>query len=502
MSAKRLFKALRFAIYRIARQIKLYKISPVGVTSSTLETAGWSTTILAAMTLVRAKRFAEADQLIERALAVYPGDPSLLVEHALNAHLHDLRHEAIARWEVARTAAPHEALCYSNLAANLRAIGEYEAAGLIIVEALQRFPRNLRVLSEEARIAESDARFADALPLWARLARRFNPPADWLRGHVHALTLLGRFEEAKAVLDRALALHPNSQLLRAVEGILASSREDWTKAVELWAAYRRSFPSDSAGWEHYGRAVQGALLAATDENLAAKTSLTAPLKVDVVDDESVRQLLLGFESLGDSCEFGSVQRRYAAEPLGLLRWNDVQLHNLLAALARRFEGMGEPENTEMPIIDNGEYTVKDRRWDLWMHTFLFEGQTDPEALLPKMCRRVVYLRDKLVADLAAAEKIFVYCTDAIDAGQVAALHAALSAYGPVKLLAVQPVGAASDLTGAPGELVQLGERRWIGHLSRLGVAAGNDWDIAFEDWISICRKVAVQARVPSEASTH
>jgi hypothetical protein len=200
--------------------------------------------------------------------------------------------------------------------------------------------------------------------------------------------------------------------------------------------------------------------------------------------------MLGFESIGDSCEFGSVQRRYAAEPLGLLRWNDVQLDDLLAALAHRFAGMGEPEHTEMPVIGNGEYTIKDKRWSLWMHTFLFEGQTDPVALFPKMCRRVVYLRDKLLADLAAAEKIFVYRSPGVDASQLAELHAALEAHGPIKLLGVQPVDAFSDVSGDAGEIVALGERRWMGFLSRLGVADGNYWDIAFDDWVSICRKAA------------
>ena len=238
--------------------------------------------------------------------------------------------------------------------------------------------------------------------------------------------------------------------------------------------------------------MQGALLAATDDGLAEAAPPTAPLKVDVVDDEEIRQLLLGFESIGDSCEFGSVQRRYAAEPLGLLRWNDVQLDNLLVALAHRFEGMGEPDNTEMPIIGNGEYTIKDKRWDLWMHTFQFEGQADPSVLQPKMCRRVVYLRDKLLEDLSAAEKIFVYCTAAINADQIAQLHDALGAFGPVKLLAVQPADAESDLKGAAGEVAQICERRWVGFLNRLGVARSQFWDIAFDDWVSICRRVAAQ----------
>ena len=185
-----------------------------------------------------------------------------------------------------------------------------------------------------------------------------------------------------------------------------------------------------------------------------------------------------------------MQRRYAAEPLGLLRWNDVRLENLIAALGQRFAGMGEAGNTEMPVIGNGEFTVKDTRWDLWMHTFQFVGQVDPAALFPKMCRRVVYLRDKLIEDLEGAEKIFVYRAPAMTSPQLAGLHAALGDYGPVKLVAVLPIGAPGDFSGPAGEVVEVGERCWVGFLSRLGVADDNHWDIAYDDWVSICGKVA------------
>ncbi|MBE7220843.1 MAG: hypothetical protein INR64_20445, partial [Caulobacteraceae bacterium] len=340
-------------------------------------------------------------------------------------------------------------------------------------------------------------RFDDAQALLAPLVRRADAQPDWLRGHAHALVVLGRFAEAEAALARGLARHPESKMLRAVEGILASSREDWPKAIALWAAYRRSFPEDGTGWEHYGRAVQGAALSAADDRLAAPGGpvLTAPVQIDVVDDEPVRRLMLGFESLGDSCEFGLVQRRYAAEPLGLLRWNDVQLDNLLAALAERFAGMGEPAVTEMPVIGNGEYTVRDTRWDLWMHTFQFVGQADPAVLLPKMCRRVAYLRDKLIEDLVAAEKIFVYRAPALSAERIAALHAALRAYGSAKLLVALPVDAAEAFANVPGELVEVGEGCWVGVLSRLGVTDDNQWDIAYDDWVRICRKASAAAAI-------
>ena len=47
-------------------------------------------------------------------------------------------------------------------------------------------------------------------------------------------------------------------------------------------------------------------------------------------------MLLRFESIGSDCEFGAVQRRYGAEPLGLLRWNDVDILSLEQALAACF----------------------------------------------------------------------------------------------------------------------------------------------------------------------
>ena len=97
-----------------------------------------------------------------------------------------------------------------------------------------------------------------------------------------------------------------------------------------------------------------------------------------------------------------------AEPLGLLRWNDVTFETLSAALEARFARMGEPETTELVAGSIGELYVRDRRWDLGMHTFLFTREVSQDTLFPKMCRRVAYLRDKFVADLEAAEKVLVY----------------------------------------------------------------------------------------------
>ena len=259
-------------------------------------------------------------------------------------------------------------------------------------------------------------------------------------------------------------------------------------------AFTRRFPEDPSGRNLLGHLMM-------ERGLAIVDGLAPEAMVDVghVEDDEVRLLLLGFESLGADCELGLVQRRYGAEPLGLLRWSDVSLSGLRAALAARFADMGTPDTTLMTIDPAGEYYVCDARWGLGMHTFLSATQADSVELLPKMRRRVVYLRDKLLADLAAAEKMFVWKSDAIDLSELRALHDELAAYGPARLLNVRasPLPAWDGPPCEPGSAIRVASGLYVGALSRLG-NAGTAWDIAFDEWIALCRRVAMADRCDAD----
>lgn len=50
-------------------------------------------------------------------------------------------------------------------------------------------------------------------------------------------------------------------------------------------------------------------------------------------------LVARFESLGDNCEFGFVQRRSGVEDGGLLRWAVSPPEALLKAIRSRFSGV-------------------------------------------------------------------------------------------------------------------------------------------------------------------
>ena len=319
---------------------------------------------------------------------------------------------------------------------------------------------------------------------------------EWYQGYAFSLTTLGLFEEAGAVLDRADAAYPDARDLLSTRAHLEMERENWNAALSLWRAYRARWPDDQAGWEGQGKTI-AAVHAARAESVGEPTD-AVKVDIEVVEDDGARTLMLGFESIGADCEFGLVQRRFGAEPLGLLRFNDVRLPNLMAALGAGLAGMGEPERTEMVVSDSGEFYVTDARWGLGMHTFMFASRHEAAALLPKMRRRVAWLRDKLLADLRDGEKTFVFKSDAIDLDGLRALHAALCTFGPVKLLHVRRTSVPLDdrpVDVAPGQVAQLEPGLWVGFLSRMG-NAGFAWDIAFDEWTAICSGLAAAGALP------
>ena len=132
------------------------------------------------------------------------------------------------------------------------------------------------------------------------------------------------------------------------------------------------------------------------------------------ESKSLRQLMLRFESLGGSghgCEFGLLQRELGAEPLGLLRWADLGHDLLTAALEDEFKGVGEPEHTEIFVPSNDgwqHWWTRDKRYWMAMRTFVEVAAAPYGEMQRQVTQRQKFLRRKLIADLQAGEKIFVY----------------------------------------------------------------------------------------------
>jgi hypothetical protein len=196
------------------------------------------------------------------------------------------------------------------------------------------------------------------------------------------------------------------------------------------------------------------------------------------------RFMLGFESLGDNCEFGLVQRRCGAEPLSLLRFANIQLPALVAALDDRFARIGTPEGIRCELGGGGgrrEFVVQDASYGITYHTFQYEGEVDQAELLGKQPTRQRFLARKLLEDLAAGEKIFVLRRNPpLALWQVLPVYAAIRGMGPNRLLWID---LASD-GGVPGTVTEIVPGLYRGALDRLAPDA-NAHDLSLEVWLQV-----------------
>ena len=210
-----------------------------------------------------------------------------------------------------------------------------------------------------------------------------------------------------------------------------------------------------------------------------------PVNVGEVQDDAARALLASFQSLGDDCEFGLVQRRYGAEHLALLRGVTLAPETLLALLHARLEGLGDPAHTEIYTAPWGELMAHDQRYGIRMHSFVQAAGVDQARFKLNHCRRMDFLRTKMLEELALGEKLFVFNGGAAMTDDVAAaLQEALRRYGPARLLAVGLAGAepSGTVRVRSGGLLR-------GSLARRGKTStpgGHRWDIDFAAWVRLC----------------
>ena len=219
----------------------------------------------------------------------------------------------------------------------------------------------------------------------------------------------------------------------------------------------------------------------------SKTPLTSTGSTENRDPHSPAGLMMQFESLGQNCEFGLVQRRCGADPLGLLRFASTPLRALLAGLAARFEGLGEPLEIQQA---KDEYLVIDKRFGILYHPWIKVGEADPEVVRRREERRLPFLRRKLIEDLEEGRKLFVYHgMEPLTRPVMLSLHTAMRIYGPTTLLWVElqddahPAGTVEQVT--PGLLK--------GYMDRFAPGE-NAHDLSLDAWVALCRNAYRLAR--------
>jgi hypothetical protein len=162
------------------------------------------------------------------------------------------------------------------------------------------------------------------------------------------------------------------------------------------------------------------------------------------------ELLDRFESLGDSCEFASLQNRHGVDQPSFFKWRGLRLADLIAAVTSELEGADRLDHLSLfrgeTIADGtAEYILSHSVYG-HSHTFAMTGAVEPEILLRREHRRLVLLRRKFLEDLRNGRRTYVFRSfDPVAEEDVEALWSALRVKGALGLLWVR--------LAAPGEAV-------------------------------------------------
>jgi tetratricopeptide (TPR) repeat protein len=216
-----------------------------------------------------------------------------------------------------------------------------------------------------------------------------------------------------------------------------------------------------------------------------------------------RGLMMHFESLGGSGhgpEFAAVQQHFGAKPDGLLAWADLGYDLLVGALESRFNGVGLEENTIVFAPDHSdEWWTKDKRYWMAMRSFIRTDHVDAGEVAAEACQRLQSLRRKLIGDLEAGEKIFVFKNmhRNLDEAEINRLHAAIRAYGNPTLFYVRY----ADESHPAGTVAAAAPSLLIGYIDHFAYSPDNE-PIGPVDgsWLALCEQ-AYQRHQPQLVET-
>ncbi|WP_131113978.1 tetratricopeptide repeat protein [Lichenihabitans psoromatis] len=448
--------------------------------------------------LRKLNRCAESDAVLSVARQAFADDPNIWLESAATAHRSGDSEAALTFASHLVAHFPERPHGYEAMARAYREQQRFDEADAILLRGRALFPAEASIASEYAATADMRGDWAEGLRRWQDVRTCFPKAAYGYAGVGASFRRLKRFDDADAVLVAGMAQYPNDENLAINHAWVADDRGESAEAMRRWTALRARFPTHPTirtGWvESQNRANLAEVDRLVDQ--AHATAQSAPPPELPTDRESghepqFRDLFMGFESLGENCEFGFVQRHFGAEPLGLLRWTGITFDKLLSGLAVDFDGVGTPDRTVMELNpSNHEYYTTDRVYGLAMHTFMTRDEGNEARIYQKLCRRLQYLRTKLLDDLRAAEKIMVFQAAAVlTDDDLIRLHDALLRHGRNRLLCVQatPGGA------RPGSVRLIRPGLMAGSIDRVGFD-GKAWAVSFEIWLQLCQAAEAASR--------
>lgn len=191
-----------------------------------------------------------------------------------------------------------------------------------------------------------------------------------------------------------------------------------------------------------------------------------------------------FESIGDNCEFGTIQRSCGAEPFSLFRFTFSMIENLINVLETDAVDFFTEDDLEIFHWPNhDEHIFRSRHYqDFGYHTYRSSQEISADAMKSEEIKKIAYLKRGFMDDLRSGEKVYVRKgRESLEA--VERLHEALNRHGPNSLLWVVP----ATETSPAGSLEVLGDGLYRGSIARFKDFA-KDEPSDLESWVAVCRQ--------------
>jgi len=210
------------------------------------------------------------------------------------------------------------------------------------------------------------------------------------------------------------------------------------------------------------------------------TSAPASAPASCYDVPGLLQL---FESLGENCDLGVVQRAVGLEPFGLFRFAACDAAGVAALLRVRFEPLSVPEELWLDVVGaEREYWVKSRSSRFEAHTNRYADRDAAAVVMRGEIEKMRYLTAHLLQDLSQGRKLCVFKGQS-DLATIREVAWALQAHGPNCLLWV----TVADIEHAPGSVQRDrgSEGLLLGYVSRYGTYDGPP-SLPVEEWVAMC----------------
>lgn len=442
----------------------------------------------------------EAEALLSLGVERCPGDPVLAIQHlelvsVLAKDDSAFAERSIRYFSTFRTHFPNEPIGFILQIRSYINSSKPDDAEAIAQVGMKVFPGNAELPIEYGRCAEARKEYGIAIDRYGKAVELNADRPEGYVGLARNYAMTSRRAEAEAVLQKAMNIVPQSSSVHIAYAQLATQTHDWAEAVRRWSAVHAKFPNE----EEIAHSLFEARLAAVDDDTEPTAQHESKQTVSAISAEmqpgeppTVAALVEHFESLGggdgQGCEFGVFQRAAGAEPMGLLRWSNMEPTDLVTALAARFAGVGDEAQTligKSKWLHKEEYVTSDSKYGMYMHSFLSTDDLDEEKAQFILRKRLKILTTKMIADLSKGQKIFVYrmLSRNLSDEEIDAIHAEIRKFGENTFLYVryetesEPNGTVQAIR--PGLLIGYIDRfAFSRDITRIGPAN--------ESWLKIC----------------